>query len=577
MTGSLAQGIGERPPAAASAADADDLGHNLCEVESGGPPMPVTYPDVWEAIADAIPDAPAVIQGDRTLSWRVYDDRSARLAAAFQAAGLGHESKIGMFLYNSPEYLETQYAAFKIRATPINVNYRYLDDELWYLLDNSDCEAVVFHSSLGERIESVRGRLPDVRVWIQVDDDGSSHTEALAYEEVLAANEPAPRIDRTGDEIYMLYTGGTTGMPKGVMRAMGTFSQFFLDSVSQTAGKPPFTTAAEAAAHAVALQESGMADRAIPACPLMHGTGCWLAGLVTHQAGGAVVLLESRGLDCDELWRVVERQGVTKVVIVGDAFARPMLRALDDARDAGRPYDTSSMRTIVSSGAMFTTEVKDGLIDHIPQLAIADVLGSTESGMARSVTTKGSDTSTAKFELNPGTQVFDENDKPVEPGSGVIGFVAATSPFTPLGYFKDPEKSARTFREIDGVMYTIPGDMALVEADGSITLLGRGSNCINTGGEKVYPEEVEEAVKTHPGVDDCLIFGVSDERFGQRVVGIASVRAGTPVDPEELIAHTKTKLSPYKCPRALVVVPEVPRAPNGKADYVTARELSGLD
>ena len=539
--------------------------------------MPVTYPDVWEAIADAIPDAPAVIQGDLVRSWRDYDDRSSRLAAAFSAAGLGHDSKIGLFLYNSPEYLEAQYAAFKIRATPINVNYRYLDDELWYLLDNSDCEAVVFHSSLGERIDHVRDRLPDIRLWIEVDDDGSSATDAQPYEDVIAAHEPAPRIERTGDELYMLYTGGTTGMPKGVMRAMGTFSQFFLDSVSQAAGKPPFTTAAAAAAHAVELHEARSTDRAIPACPLMHGTGGWLAGLVTHQAGGAVVLLESRSLDVDELWRVVERHGVTKVVIVGDAFARPMLRALDDARDAGRPYDTSSMRSIVSSGAMFSTEVKDGLIGHVPQLAINDVLGSTESGMARSVATKDSDTTTAKFELNPGTRVFDENDQPVEPGSGVIGFVAATSPITPLGYFKDPEKSARTFREIDGVMYTIPGDMALVEADGSITLLGRGSNCINTGGEKVYPEEVEEAVKTHPGVDDCLIFGVDDERFGQRVVGVASVRAGADVAPEDLITHTRTKLSPYKCPRALSIVPEVPRAPNGKADYVTAREMSGLD
>ncbi len=538
--------------------------------------MPVTYPDVWEAIADAIPDAPAVIQGDLVRSWRDHDDRSARLAAAFSAAGLGHDTKIGLFLYNSPEYLETQYAAFKIRATPINVNYRYLDEELWYLLDNSDCEAVVFHSSLGERIDHVRDRLPDVRLWIEVDDDGSSATEALAYEAVIAAHEPAPRIERTGDELYMLYTGGTTGMPKGVMRAMGTFSQFFLDSVSQVAGKPPFTTAAEAAAHAAELQAAGAADRAIPACPLMHGTGGWLAGLVTHQAGGAVVLLESRSLDVDELWRVVERNGVTKVVIVGDAFARPMLRALDDARDAGRPYDTSSMRSIVSSGAMFSTEVKDGLIGHIPQLAINDVLGSTESGMARSVATKDADTTTAKFELNPGTRVFDENDNPVEPGSGTIGFVAATSPITPLGYYKDPEKSARTFREIGGVTYTIPGDMAMVEADGSITLLGRGSNCINTGGEKVYPEEVEEAVKTHPAVDDCLIFGIDDERFGQRVVGVASVRDGAELHPDQVIAHTREHLSPFKCPRELVLVAEVPRAPNGKADYVTAREMAGL-
>jgi acyl-CoA synthetase (AMP-forming)/AMP-acid ligase II len=539
-------------------------------------PMAITYPDVWETIADTIPDADAVIQGDRVVSWRDYDDRSARLAGAFLNAGLGHESKIGMFMYNAPEYLETQYASFKIRATPINVNYRYLADELVYLLDNADCEALVFHSSLGDRVAEIRHRLPGLRHLIEVPDDNNRCADVLRYDDVVAANEPAQRIARTGDELYMLYTGGTTGMPKGVMYATGTASQFFLDSIALGAGHPPFATTDDIAAFVGAGHAAGALPRSMPCCPLMHGTGCWLGGFIPHNTGGTVVLMEGRGLDCDELWQTVERHRVTSAVIVGDAFARPMLRALADKAAAGAPYDTSSLVQMVSSGAMFSIEVKNGLVSHIPNLTIMDVLGSTEGGMGRSMQTSEAGAPTAKFALNPGTMVFDEDDSPIKPGSGAMGMVGATSANPPLGYYKDPEKSARTFREIGSVRYTFPGDMATVEADGSITLLGRGSNCINTGGEKVFPEEVEEAVKTHPDVDDCLVFGIDDERFGQQVVGVASVRPDGQVDPAVLMAHTRTRLSPYKVPRELVIVDVVPRAANGKADYVSAREQSGL-
>ena len=539
--------------------------------------MALIYTDIWEAIADAIPDEIAIIQVDREVTWRDFEDRSARLAAAFDAAGIGHESKVGMFLYNSPEYLETQFAAFKVRATPINVNYRYLDDELWYLLDNADCEAIVFHSSLGDRLDRIRDRLPKLKLLIEVPDSDDRLDGAELYEDVMTANEPMARIERSEADVYMLYTGGTTGMPKGVMYGMGSFTQFFLNAIATQAGLPPFESAEQVAAVASAMAQGGMLQRAMPCCPLMHGTGIWLGALITHLLGGATVLMESRGLDVDELWQTVERHSVTSAVIVGDAFARPMLRALDDRAETGGAYDTSSLQNIVSSGAMFSTEVKQGLRGHMPQVTIQDVLGSSEGGMGQNVTgpeTDGADT--AKFELQPGVKVFDDDDNEVEPGSGVLGMVASTSSNVPLGYYKDEEKSARTFREIDGVRYTFHGDMATVEADGSITLLGRGSNCINTGGEKVFPEEVEEAVKTHPAVQDCLVFGVADERFGQRVVGVVSVDAAG-ASGDEIIEHTKTKLSGYKTPRELVVVENVPRAPNGKADYGTAREISGLD
>jgi len=293
--------------------------------------------------------------------------------------------------------------------------------------------------------------------------------------------------------------------------------------------------------------------------------------------GSAVVLMESRGLDVDELWETIERHQVSSAVIVGDAFARPMLRVLNDRAEAGNPFDASSLQMIVSSGAMFSTEVKDGLRKHLPTLVINDILGSTEGGMGANVSATDADgRETAKFELNPGVRVFDEDDNEVQPGSGVVGMVASTSANVPLGYYKDEEKSARTFRTIGGARYTFHGDMATVEADGSITLLGRGSNCINTGGEKVFPEEVEEAVKTHPSVRDCLIFGVDDERFGQRVVGVASIDPDSETSGEDLIAHSKSCLSHFKAPRQVVIVDTVPRAPNGKADYGTARDISGI-
>jgi fatty-acyl-CoA synthase len=255
--------------------------------------------------------------------------------------------------------------------------------------------------------------------------------------------------------------------------------------------------------------------------------------------------------------------------VVGDAFARPMLRALDE--NPGR-WDVSCLQLIVSSGAMFSLEVKQGLIGHIPKLAIADVLGSTEGGMGQSVVRAGVTAQTAKFNLNPTTKVFDENDREIEPGSGKIGLVA-NGGMVPIGYYKDPEKSARTFRTVNGVRYAFAGDMATVEADGRITLLGRGSHCINTGGEKVFPEEVEEALKEHVGVEDALVFGVPDERFGQRIVGVASLSPGASETPDAILIDVRQRLASYKLPRELVLVPRVPRAPNGKADYPAAKEL----
>ncbi len=535
----------------------------------------LTFADIFEAHADSFGSAPAIACGDREMTWAEYDDAAARLASAYEASGLGLDSKVGMFMYNCPEYLVTQYAAFKSRVTPVNVNYRYLDDELLYLLDNADCEALVFHSSLGERVARIRDRLPRLTLLIEVSDGPSAGVPgSRAWDEVIESHSPAARQARSMDDVYMLYTGGTTGMPKGVMYRTGAFTQGFLDFYTAPMGRPSFASVNEVSEAAKMIHSMMGQPVSMPCCPLMHGTGVWLGALVPHLMAGKVVLLEGRSFDAHEMFDVVEKHRVAGLVIVGDAFARPMMNALRERASAGRPFDTSSVTTIISTGAMFSTDVKAGVFEHMPSTIVMDILGASEGGMAQMVATKDAISETAKFGVMPNTKVFDpETEEELSPGSGRIGMVAVSGANVPLGYYKDPEKSSRTFREIAGVRYSFPGDMAMVEADGTITLLGRGSNCINTAGEKVFPEEVEEAVKTHSDIADCLVFGVDDERFGQRVVGVASLSSSDRPSSDDVIAYTKGRLSSYKVPKKLVFVDEVPRAPNGKADYVRAKAL----
>jgi len=531
---------------------------------------------IWETVADAIGDATAVVQGDRRTSWTDYEQRAGRVAQACLDAGLGPHSKVGLYMYNSPEYCEANFGVMKFRGIPINVNYRYLDTELEYLLDNADVEALVFHSSLGDRVERVRRRLPQVKLLVEVDDGpseaGTGRVEgAVAYSELQETLEPAARVTPQGDEAYMIYTGGTTGMPKGVVYSMNEFTAFFLKLYPRLLGLPPLDGPDQVAANAAGLRDSGTAPIAMPGAPLMHGTGCWFGLMGPHTLCGTSVLLDGRGFDPVEVWDAVERESVQQLVIVGDPFAKPLLRAIETEPER---WDLGSLKALVSSGAMFSSDIKLGLIGHLPHLAVADLLGSTEGGMGRSVTTKDSPAAaTAVFEIEPTTKVFDEDYREVEPGSGQVGLVAASGGVLPIGYYKDPEKTARTFREVDGVRYSFPGDMATVESSGAITLLGRGSSCINTGGEKVFPEEVEEVLKVHEAVEDALVFGTPDEQFGNRVVGVVSLSPGATTKPEDVIFDSKSRLASFKVPKELRIVDVVPRAPNGKADYPHARTL----
>jgi len=533
--------------------------------------MELHYATLWEGIADAIGDRDALVTGATRRSWTEYDDRAARLARAFGDAGLGHDSKIGMYLGNGNEYLETQFAGMKLRGVPININYRYLDDELLYLLDNSDAEALVFHASLADRVARVKDRAPGVRLWIEVDDDPDSSGRvegALAYEDVIAGHDPAPRIRRDPSDVYMLYTGGTTGMPKGVMYETGGMLQAFIGLIYPLLGLP-IPSVEEIPGIVAKLAREGRSVSSIPACPLMHGTGAWLGAMLPQVAGAQVTLLESRSFDPLEMLEKVEAERATQVVIVGDAFGRPIVNALEEARRSGRHFDLSSLQFLVSSGVMFTREVKQALLEW-HDFVIIDAMGSTEGSMGTQITTRGNLAETARFAKGAETKVFTEDGREVVPGSGEPGMVAAGGA-VPIGYYKDEAKSRATFREIDGVRYSFPGDWAIVEADGTLTLLGRGSNCINTAGEKVYPEEVEEAVKTHEDVIDCLVVGVEDEKFGQRVTAVASLAADSTLSEDELREHTRTRLAGYKIPKQIFLVERVERAPNGKADYKWAR------
>ncbi len=536
--------------------------------------MEKQFATIWESIADSIGDSPAVTQGTVTRTWSEYDQRAARIASALVDAGLQPQSKVGLYLYNSNEYLEAQFATFKFRGVPVNVNYRYLDEELLYLLDNSDAEALFFHSSLGDRVARVVDRLPKLKLLVEVSDDGEHHVvTAVPYNTLVADYDPMPRITRDEDDIYMLYTGGTTGMPKGVMYQMGSLAEGFVNGGLAFIGMTPPSEFSQLSTTVRDAHANGIRPITIPGCPIMHGTGMWIGAMMPQSGGAHVITLQKRSFDAHELFQVIQDKKATLAVVVGDSFVKPMIRALDEATAKGTPYDASSLKMIASSGVMWTSEVKEALLERIEHVVLLDAMGSSEGSMGTSISMKGVPPKTAKFAVAPTTKVFTEDDREVQPGSGEIGKVAAGGA-VPIGYYKDPEKSSKTFRTINGVRYSFPGDMATVEADGSLTLLGRGSQVINSAGEKIFPEEVEEAVKRVDGVLDCLVVGIDDEKFGQAVTAVASLSPGAKVEEATIIANVKTQLAGYKAPKRVVFVTQIPRAPNGKADYKTARDMA---
>jgi fatty-acyl-CoA synthase len=532
---------------------------------AGGEPL--HFATLWEVIADRIGSAAALTHGTRTTTWEAFENRAARLAGALQAHGVGPGSAVACYLFNCPEYFEAFLAALKIRAVPANVNYRYGGAELRALLENCDAEALFFDSALRERVESIRHEGPRLRLLIEVGPACASAVPgACGYEELIASSAPAARISRSEQDVFLSYTGGTTGLPKGVLYTIGRgvmnslrLRGLFLDSRTELG----------IVDYAVEQARSRARMVAIPASPLMHSTGFTFASLPTLTSGGQVATLEGRSFDAHELLATIGAVGAQVVAIVGDAFALPLLRALDAGGPAGR-YDTSSVRTICSAGIAWSAHVKQRLLEHFPQATLLDVCGSTEGvtyGFRR--VRRGEAAFTANFEASPGLKVIGPDRRELPPGQ--VGLLAGPTPAA--GYHKDPQRSAATYFAIDGEQYAAPGDLGRIEADGTVTLIGRGTSVINTGGEKVYPAEVEEVINGVKGVEECLVMGVPDARFGQLVAALVERGGAGQPDARDVTAAVRRSLAGYKVPRLVVFVDHVPRAPNGKVDYPAARAL----
>ena len=524
--------------------------------------------DIWEVAADVRGEHPAQVHGEQRVSWTTFDRRADGVATWLLDLGVERQDKVAQYLYNGPEYLQAVFGCFKAGLVPVNTNYRYTDDELAYLWDNADAVAVTFSGTFTPRIEAVRDRVP-VRAWLWVDDgSGPCPPWATPFEEAAgsATERTAASWGRDGDDLYFIYTGGTTGMPKGVM-----WRQDDLVGILGTAAGGTFPAEGDVEALRTRITEAPPGV-VLPAAPLMHGTGA-LATFSQLLSGATVVTLTAPSFDAVELLDAIAREKVNLIVIVGDAFSRPILDALDAEPDR---WDLSSLVGVVSSGAMWSRPVKDRLLAHHPNMLLLDSLGSSEAvGMGASISA-GTGSETATFALGENAVVLTEDGRPVAPGSGEVGRVGVRGR-VPVGYYKDPEKSAQTFPVLDGVRYSMPGDYATVEADGTLSLLGRGSVCINTGGEKVFPEEVEEVLKTHATVRDAVAVGVPDERFGQIIVAVVEPEpspGGGEIDPAAVIAHVKTKLASFKAPKQVVVVETIGRAPNGKVDYARLTTLA---
>jgi acyl-CoA synthetase (AMP-forming)/AMP-acid ligase II len=541
--------------------------------------LSVSWATLWESLADARPNDVAVVLGDDEIRWIDLDTRAAKLASVFSQYGVGNGSKVAQLLYNDAAYLDSVYALFKLRATPVNVNYRYLSQEIAYILNNSEAEVLVYHASLADRVTDLASLVPTLKALICVNDVGNEFelpSGHISYELALAAAPPAPRIERSGEDFLFLYTGGTTGMPKGVMwRHVDLFGALAFSGY-QSLGLDVPTSSQEVGEVAARLAREGKSPTNLCAAPLMHGVALFLA-MASFVLGGKVLLLKSRRFDPKELIDLAAKYKATQLSIVGDAFAKPITKFLAEMEARGEPLpDLSSVIRITSSGATFSGDQKSLLQKFMPNATIIDMLGASEGGpFGISMTAPNQDPlATAVFVAPPNAVTFDDQTWQILPrGSSIPGVLGVSGPM-PQGYYKDEKKSSETFRVVDGTRYTIPGDYAIIDADGTMHLLGRGSVCINTGGEKVYPEEVEVVARSVEGVTDCTVVGVPDDRFGNAVVAVVSLAPGVVLEADELVRRMRESLAAYKCPKHVVFVDSVYRSPSGKADYKITTETA---
>jgi fatty-acyl-CoA synthase len=518
-----------------------------------------------EQIADLFPDDLAVVQGDQSLTWSEFDDQAARLATFLARQGVGPGDRVAIGSRNRPEYLVAWLAILKLRATPVNVNFRYRRDELAYILDDSGAKVLFYDDNLAATVAELD---PDVTIVAFVP-DGEGPSAARPFAEAIAG-DPHPRVESDGDLDWLMYTGGTTGLPKAVAYTQESLLARMGGLVFHTWGIP-MPTRSEDLWKTLREQHD---DRLvlIPAAPLMHGTGI-NGSLNAFLSGGTVVLLGGGRFDAEELAQTVERHRATDVHLVGDVFCLPLADTLEAARDSGRPYDLSSLRRIQSVGTVWSAEVKARLLQEA-DISLVDIIAATEGGpFALSISTRDTPRSAlSDFRLGPAARLLDDDMRDVEPGSDTVGILAAPAQ-DGARYQGDPERSSGTYLEVDGVVYAVPGDMAQLRADGTLRFLGRGSGVINTGGEKVYAAEVEDTLRSHPDVRDALVVGVPDPRFGALVGAVIQPVPGHTPEAAQVGEYVATALAGYKRPRQIAFVQELRRTAAGKADLAWAREL----
>ncbi|WP_280360634.1 acyl-CoA synthetase [Nocardia wallacei] len=526
--------------------------------------MSYNIADLVEHTVDLVPDRVALADDTRSVTYAQLEDRTNRLAHYLQEQGVGPGDKVGIYSRNTIEAVEAMVAVFKARAVMININFRYVENELQYIFDNSDMVALIHERRYSDKVAAVRANTPKLRTVLVVDDgtDAPTAADSAEYEAALAASRGERDFgDRSPDDIFMLYTGGTTGMPKGVMwrhedwwRVLGgginfVTGEYVQDEWQQAkagAGNPPMVR--------------------YPIPPMIHGGSQTATFHGLFDGGKTIMLPEFSG---HGVWQAIDRHNINLIFITGDAMARPMLDALKVGNpETGEPYQHSNLWAMASSAALFSPTLKDEFIELLPNTMITDSIGSSETGFGGlSVVSKGAThTGGPRVKIDASTEVLDESGNPVVPGSGQVGLLARKG-HIPVGYYNDPVKTAATFKEFNGTRYSIPGDFARVEEDGSVTMLGRGSVSINSGGEKIYPEEVEGALKCHPEILDALVIGVPDERWGQRVAAVVQCRSGKRPGLDELRPVLTQEISSYKQPRSIWFVDEIKRSPAGKPDY----------
>ncbi|MGB8858849.1 MAG: acyl-CoA synthetase [Ilumatobacteraceae bacterium] len=528
--------------------------------------------EVHEAIAATRADEVCLVHRERRLTWGELTDRTRRLANHLLAQGLGchtertelhgHESgqdHLAIYLHNGTEYLEAMLGSFKARVAPFNVNYRYVAEELLYLLSDSQAAAIVVHSQFTPTLAEVLPHLPQLTTILQVADDSDLPLlpGAVWYEDALAAAAPdKPAVQWSPDDLYILYTGGTTGMPKGVLwRNADANVECFGGSKAETLD-------------AIVAEATG-GLKALLAPPFMHGAGHWMSFRAWNTGGTVFIQQHTDHLDPDDIWGMIERERLNFLLIVGDAFGRPLLDQLDRSQ-----YDLSSLTVLLSGGAALSAGLKEQFLQHLPTVMIVDGLGSSEAGGQLSHVSAGGSATTGTFPVSPGNHVLsDDLTSELEAGHDELGWLAKSGRLA-LGYLGDAAKTARTYPVVNGVRYAVPGDRARLRSDGIIELHGRDSVTINSGGEKIFAEEVEAAVKAHPAVYDCVVAGRPSQRWGNEVVAIVRLRDGYEAGDAELLHEAERHIARYKLPKAIVYVPEVVRSPAGKADYRWAKQIA---